>query len=88
MAGQEELYAAVADYATTPLYTDSERLAVEYAERFAVAHTGLDQEFYDRLLVHYTPEQVVDMTLAIGSWVALGRFNTVLDLHVACPLVL
>ncbi len=88
MAGQEDLYDAVVDYASTPLFTVAERVAVEYAERFAVAHTELDQAFYDRLLEHYSPAEIVDMTLALGSWVGLGRFNAVLDLHVSCALVL
>ena len=88
MAGQEDIYEAVADYATTSLFTEAERVAVEYAERFAIAPTEIDQALFDRLLEHFTPEEIVDITLALGSWVGLGRFNAVLDLHVSCALTL
>ena len=45
----EELYAHVAEYRSWPGYTDRERLAIEFAERFVVDHTNMDDEFFGRL---------------------------------------
>lgn len=86
MAEQEELYEAVADYATSPLFTEAERLAVAFAERFAVDHLSLDQQFFDRLGEHFSAAEIVDIAISCASWVGLGRVNQVLDLHVSCPL--
>jgi alkylhydroperoxidase family enzyme len=38
----EELYAHVAEYRKYPGYSEEERLAVEYAERFVTDHLGID----------------------------------------------
>ena len=42
-------YAHVAEWATHPDYSERERLAIEYAEKFSLAHDQLDDDFYARL---------------------------------------
>ena len=42
-------YAHVAEWPTHDGYTERERLAIEYAEKFALAHDTLDDDFYARL---------------------------------------
>ena len=44
-----ELYENVAAYATYPGYTPRQRLAIEYAERFATDHASIDDAFFGRL---------------------------------------
>src|SRR3954463_10953085 len=44
-----ELYDNVANYRDFPGYTPRQRLAIEYAERFATAHAGIDEEFFNLL---------------------------------------
>ena len=44
-----ELYDNVAAYASYPGYTPRQRLAIEYAERFATDHASLDDAFFGRL---------------------------------------
>lgn len=76
----EDLYAAVADWRTTPSFTVRERLAAEYAQRFVLDHLALDDEFWDRLRAAYSDAEVADLTMMIGSWLAFGRMTAVLEL--------
>ena len=39
-------YGHLDEWRTWPGYTERQRLAIEYAERFTVDHPGLDDEFY------------------------------------------
>jgi AhpD family alkylhydroperoxidase len=79
-------FANVADWATYPGYSDRERLAVEYAERFALDHLNLDDEFFGRLRAVYTDPEVLDLTVCIGAWLALGRTMNVLGIDSACRI--
>ena len=81
-------YDHVTDWATWSGYSDADRVAIEYAEKFAIDHLALDDAWFDRAREHYSDEQLHGMALMIGSWIALGRVQTVFDVHVSCPLVL
>ncbi|MGH8979013.1 MAG: carboxymuconolactone decarboxylase family protein [Acidimicrobiia bacterium] len=85
-AMSEADYAHVKDWATHPDYTERERLAIEYAETFALAHDRLDDEFYARLRAGYTDPEVLDLTVCIGGWLALGRALHVLGIDDSCRI--
>jgi alkylhydroperoxidase family enzyme len=82
----EESLAAVSQHATSDLFSDAEKVALEYAERFATDSQGIDDELLDRLGAHLQPAEVVDLTLVVGKYLALGRFMQVLDLDQACNI--
>ena len=82
----EELLAGVEAWATTPGYTDAERVALEFAERFCLDSTGIDDDLLHRLGQHLDPAMVVDLTLVVGKYLAMGRFSQVLGLDQACEL--
>ncbi|MEU8895579.1 carboxymuconolactone decarboxylase family protein [Nocardia sp. NPDC048505] len=83
----EEAFAdAVTDWKTTDLFDERTRLAAEYAERYAVDHHNLDDEFWQRMFAHYSQAEVVELSMSIGSWLAFGRLNHVLGLDAACVL--
>ncbi|WP_148611398.1 carboxymuconolactone decarboxylase family protein [Nocardioides rubriscoriae] len=77
---------AVTDWHTTEAFDERTRLAAEYAERFALDHHGLDDEFWTRFKTVYTDREVVELTMCLGSWIAFGRLNRVLGLDEACVL--
>lgn len=77
---------AVAAWSTTDALDTRARLAAEYAERFALDHHGLDDEFWGRMKAAYTDEEVVELTMCLGAWIAFGRLNRVLGLDTACTL--
>ena len=80
----EELYAHVSEYATHEEYSEAERLAIEYAERFALNHKSIDDEFFDRLRTQFTDPEILDLSICVGNWVAFGRVTMLLDLDEAC----
>jgi AhpD family alkylhydroperoxidase len=82
----EELYAGVEGAANDPQYSVQERLAVEYAEKFALDHRSIDDAFYDRLKEQFTDPEILDLTICIGNWVAFGRLTMLLDLDEACEV--
>ncbi|GAA1993670.1 carboxymuconolactone decarboxylase family protein [Catenulispora subtropica] len=77
---------AVAEWRTTDAFDERTRLAAEYAERYAVSHHELDGEFWERMLAHYSQKEVVELTMCLGSWLAFGRLNRVLEIDAACVL--
>ncbi len=64
--------------------SERERLAAEFADRYATDHRGMDAAFWERLHAAYTDDELVDLALCVGSWLALGRFNQVFDIDGAC----
>ncbi|MEU7037488.1 carboxymuconolactone decarboxylase family protein [Streptomyces sp. NPDC046237] len=83
----EESFAdAVAQWRTTDAFDDRTRLAAEYAERYALDHHGLDEDFWTRMTAHYSQPEIVELTMSIGSWLSFGRLNRVLGLDAVCVL--
>ncbi|MFF9909333.1 carboxymuconolactone decarboxylase family protein [Streptomyces sp. NPDC013457] len=83
----EESFAdAVTQWRTTDAFDDRTRLAAEYAERYALDHHGLDEDFWTRMTAHYSQPEIVELTMSIGSWLSFGRLNRVLGLDAVCVL--
>jgi len=77
---------AVAAWRTTDAFDERTRLAAEYAELYATDHHALDDAFFERLKACYGEREIVELTMCLGSWLAFGRLNRVLELDVACAL--
>ena len=82
----EDEYAHVTEYASYAPYNARERLAIEYAELFALDHHAIDDAFFSRLRAAFTDAEILDLTVCIGGWVALGRTLHVLGLDDQCAL--
>ena len=61
-------------------FTEEERLAIEYAERFAVDHTSIDDEFFARLRTQFTDAEIFDLTVCLAHFLGLGRLLRVLGI--------
>ncbi|MFI7341161.1 carboxymuconolactone decarboxylase family protein [Streptomyces sp. NPDC050085] len=77
---------AVENWRDADGFDERTRLAAEYAERYAVDHHGLDEEFWQRMTARYSQAEIVELSMAIGSWLAFGRLNHVLGLDAVCVL--
>jgi alkylhydroperoxidase family enzyme len=77
---QEDFYAHVADHETSGLYSDQERLAIAYAERFAVDHLAIDDAFFGRLRAVFTDAEILDLTICMAAFLGLGRLLRVLGI--------
>jgi alkylhydroperoxidase family enzyme len=68
----EDFYGAVGSPGGDAL-DEQERLAVEYAERFAVDHTSIDDAFVERLRTRFTDAEIFDLTVCLSAFLGLGR---------------
>ena len=82
----DELLAGVDRAAELDVYTDAERVAIEYAARFATDSANIDDAFMARMKQHFDSGEIVELTLVIGKYLALGKFMQVLGLDQACNL--
>jgi alkylhydroperoxidase family enzyme len=53
--------------------SEQERLAVDYAERFALDHTSIDDEVIGRLRGAFTDPEILDLTICCSAFLGLGR---------------
>ncbi len=85
-APDEAFYAGLDDWRTSALYSERERLAIDFAERFGAAPIPMsnDEPFWAAMHAAFSDAEIVDLTFAVGSWVAFGRLTHVLGLDNAC----
>ena len=82
----EELLANVHRASERPDFTPAEKVAIEYAARFCTDSANIDDDLLRRLGEHFDSGEIVELTLVIGKYLALGRFMQVLGLDQACNL--
>jgi AhpD family alkylhydroperoxidase len=82
----EATYEHLDDYLTYDGYTERQRLAIEYAERFVVDHRGIDDQFFLRMRGHFSDAEIVDLTLCLSVYLGLGRTLEVLGIDDYCAL--
>lgn len=85
-APDEAFYAAVPEWRTSPLFSPRERLAIEFAERFAEEPQVLarDEAFWSRMKAAFSDGEVVDLAHCTAAWVGLGRVAHVLGFDGVC----
>lgn len=69
----EGFYGEVASWATSAVLSDRERLAAEFAQRFALDHQGMDDAFWARLHAAFADDELADLTMCCGMFLGLGR---------------
>ena len=69
---------ALADYATSPLYSDAERVALEYADTMTLSDRDVSDELFARLRRFYDDDARVELTAIIAWENASSKFNRAL----------
>ncbi|GAA1541293.1 carboxymuconolactone decarboxylase family protein [Nocardioides humi] len=89
-APDESFYDAVTSWRTSELFSERERLAIEYAERMAETprETPHDDQWWVRMHNAFDEAEIVDLTYSIATWIAVGRFTHTLGFDGACELPL
>ncbi len=84
----EDDYANVLEWRTHDGYSERERLAIEYAERVRARppHDRRRRSTTRMRAATFTDAEILDLTVCIGGWLALGRTLHVLGLDDACKL--
>jgi alkylhydroperoxidase family enzyme len=81
-AGADEgFYAEVTGWRTSSALSDRERLAAEFAQRFALEHHGMDDELWARLRAAFSDEELADLTMCCGMFLGLGRVLAVVGVR-------
>ena len=85
-APDEAFYRAVSEWRTSPLYSDRERLAIEFAERFGTEPKALaeDETFWEKARVAFGDAEIADLAHSVAAWVGLGRVAHVLGFDEVC----
>jgi len=85
-APDEAFYAAVEDWRTAPVFSDRERLAIEFAERFAEEPKVIadDEDFWVRAHAAFSDAEIVDLAHSVAAWLGLGRVAHVLGFDSVC----
>ena len=86
----DDFYTHVMQWRTWPGYSERERVAAEFAERFARDHRGLrdDDGFWARAHEQFDDGEILALGLCCSMWLGNGRLMRVLDVAQACTLVL
>ena len=69
----EPFYAEVTDWRAATELSTRERLAAEFAERFAIDHLAMDDELWGRLHEAFSEAELADLTICCGCFLGMGR---------------
>jgi alkylhydroperoxidase family enzyme len=69
---------AIGDYASSPLFDDRERVAMEYADRITITDQDVSDEFFDRLGQFFNDDEIVELTATIAWENCSSKFNRAL----------
>jgi alkylhydroperoxidase family enzyme len=70
-----EKLAALPDYATSPLYNDAERAAIDFALAAASQPNMVDDALFARLSRHWSDGQIVEILAVVGLFGYFNRWN-------------
>jgi alkylhydroperoxidase family enzyme len=74
----DEKILALDNYATSPLYDEKERAALEYADRITITDRDVDDELFDRLRGFFDEDALVELTATIAWENSSSKFNRAL----------
>jgi len=82
----EAFYEAVKDWRNSDVFSEKEKIAIEYAERFLLDHTNIDDALFQRLAQYFSPAEIFDLSAVIAGLLANGRLMQVLQVEHSCSL--
>lgn len=71
----EAKQAAIWDYANSPLYTEAERVALDFALAAAAQPNEVTDELFARLRAHWSEAQIVEILGVVAMFGFLNRWN-------------
>jgi len=74
----DEKILTLGDYATSPLYTEAERVALEYADAITLSDRDVGDDLFARVRRFYDDDAVVELTEVIAWENASSKFNRAL----------
>ena len=72
---KDEKLAAVWEYKTSQLFTDAERVAIDFAIAAASQPNDVTDELFDQMKKYWSEGQIVEITSLIAYFGFMNRFN-------------
>jgi alkylhydroperoxidase family enzyme len=79
--GSMDKVAELLTWRDSKLFSEAERVALEYAERITYTDQKVDDALFARLKQHYTESQIVELTAAIAFENFRSKFNPPLGIE-------
>lgn len=74
----DEKLEALEEYGSSPLYTEVERLALEYADTITITGRDVSDQLFARLQEFFDQDEIVELTATIAWENASSKFNRAL----------
>ena len=88
VGADEPFYREVSDWRASESLSEREKLAAEFAERFAVDHQGMDDDLWKRLRTAFADDEIADLTMCCGTFLGLGRTLAVIGVRAPAERIL
>ena len=75
----EEMVAALPHWEAGP-FSEREKAALRYGDQMYFDHHKVDDGLWAMLRAHFSEDEVLELSWAIGEFIALGKIIKVLDL--------
>ena len=79
--GSMDKVAELLTWRDSTLFSEAERVALEYAERITYTDQQVDDALFARLRQHYTEPQIVELTAAVAFENFRSKFNPPLGIE-------
>jgi alkylhydroperoxidase family enzyme len=77
----EARLAEVAGWRDSRVFSEAERVALEYAERMTITGQSVDDAVFTQLKQHYSEAQIVELTAAVALENFRSKFNPALGIE-------
>jgi alkylhydroperoxidase family enzyme len=77
----EARLAEVAGWRDSQVFSEAERVALDYAERMTTTGQSVDDVLFARLKQHYSEAQIVELTAAVALENFRSKFNPALGIE-------
>ena len=77
----EGYYHEVTNWRTSDELSDRERLAAEFAQRFALDHLAMDDAWWARVRSTFADDEIADLTICTGMFLGMGRVLAVIGVR-------
>ena len=71
----DEKMAAIYEYRTNPLFSEAERVALDFALAAGSVPNGVTDELYDELAAHWSEEEIVEILGVVCMFGVFNRWN-------------
>jgi alkylhydroperoxidase family enzyme len=77
----EDKIRQIAEHRASPLFSDRERVALEYAEAMTITGQKVTDELFGRARTHFSEAEIVELTAAVALENFRSKFNVALGVE-------